>query len=227
MNPSRNSLSSALLSACLSCCTPSVTTPFSSTQSASLESSNEAMLASQPLTTSMKLADGTGEPFLKHNGAGFGSYLAINLPFAPAEKLRKQVEDKAKIKLKNRGESHITVLTPPEFNNIISKKLSIGQVDAIAAKHHIQKARIDVVCVGRFSKEGKQVYFVVVSSNPLIEIRQAIAAEFQAAGGEPRAFDPLHFQPHITLGFTDSDLHESDGAIKDERSCIYPVQMTP
>jgi hypothetical protein len=49
------------------------------------------------------------------------SHLAMNIPYIPVESLRKEVEKRLGSDLKNRGEAHITVITPPEYERLKSR----------------------------------------------------------------------------------------------------------
>lgn len=168
-------------------------------------------------------------PFLAHTGGGaFDNYLTMNLPYAPAEALWKALEQRLAKPLKNRGEAHITLITPPEYTSILSKVLSMQDINDIASRMNIQSARFTPVCVGRAEAvlEGKpeEAYYVVVRSEDLIAIRRAVFEKYVAKGGAPSLWDPLHCYLHITLGFTKQDLHEEvHGVRKGANSCFLDV----
>jgi 2'-5' RNA ligase len=172
--------------------------------------------------------------FIPHIGAGdFDNYLAMNLPFAPVQNLREQLErllgKTGTTPLKHRGEAHITVITPPEYAKVLSKVLSMNDVNRIADSLHIQRAKFDVLCVGRaqIALDGRpeQTYFVVVQSADLLAIRRAVFKRYVERGGEPSLFDPTHFYPHITIGFSKRDLHEEgDNVRKGQQCCIIAVK---
>lgn len=168
-------------------------------------------------------------PFLAHSGSGaFDTYLTMNLPFAPIETLWKSLEKAVETTLKNRGEAHITVVSPPEFTGVLSKVLTIQEINEIATSLRIQTSRFKAVCVGRAQVvlEGKteQTYYVVVQSEDLLNIRRAIFRKYCTKGGEPSLWDPEHFYPHITVGFTKQDLHEEgNGVRKGTNSCFMGI----
>ena len=155
------------------------------------------------------------------------TYLALDLPFAPFEKRRLEVETLKKIQLKHRGEAHITVLTPPEFKKM-QDKLSMREIDALASKLELQKASFKPLCIGsgQVSSSGlkEATYYVVVESPELLHIREEIQRLYLSKGGRKDNFSPLPFYPHVTLGFTQRDLHLEDGVIKDAKSCILPLE---
>jgi 2'-5' RNA ligase len=150
------------------------------------------------------------------------NYLAMHLESAPIAQVRQELEKKEKIKLKDRGEAHVTVITPPEFE-ILKKNLSMEDINQIAALEKIQEADLKVRCLGRGQTADKlQTYFLVLESKTLLKIRAEIEKAWKKKGGSGD-FKAEHFYPHVTLGFTHRDLHEQDGVIKDERSCISQV----
>ena len=145
------------------------------------------------------------------------SYVAQNLKFEPFDQLRTDLENRLKTKLKNRGEAHITVITPPEWK-VLSQKLTINEVNEWALSDKLHLAPYRPHCVGTFKLKDDSTYFVVVESLALLQFRQKLKREFDQRHGQGD-FDPDHFSPHITLGFTHKDLHEQDGAKKDDSSC--------
>lgn len=169
--------------------------------------------------------------FIKHESPQkYGSYLSMNIAYGPVKELYNVMQKSLKHKLKNRGEAHITVITPPEYSNQLSSKLTIKDIHQIAINNKIQQAQFENVCIGRGSKtlKGKKefTYYIVVESQELLEIRKAIHKEFIKKGGDPNLFEPEAFHPHITLGFTTRDLHDSDGVIKNDKTCIFNVSSS-
>jgi 2'-5' RNA ligase len=170
------------------------------------------------------------EPFIEHSGpAKFDNWLAVNVPHGPATKLKALVESKFQVTLQGRPESHITVLTPPEYW-VIEKVVSMNEINALVKKT-IQKSRFDVVCLGRGmgSIDGKleQTFFVVVRSADLLALRESIQKLVVKKGGAPEWIQPDEFFPHITIGFTKSDLHLDQGVIKDVRACVANLRELP
>jgi hypothetical protein len=171
-------------------------------------------------------------PFLPHVGSGaFDNYLSMNIPYHPAKKVFEQLVRMEKMPLKNRGEAHITVITPVEYWQVLKPQgVGIEEINDIASKNMIQQAAFQVSCVGRGSAEvsGKQehTYYLVVTSEELLKIREQVQLLFQQKGGDPKKFSPANFYPHITLGFSQRDLHESDGVIKDIKSCRHEIVIT-
>lgn len=152
-------------------------------------------------------------------------WLAQPVEFHKINNLRLQIEHLDKISLKNRGEAHITLITPPEFEKLKSK-LTINAINTIATQSSIEKAPWLPLCVARGTLNNKPnftTYYLVIKSEELFSLREKIYNTFIDKGGSALAFDPKHFYPHITIGFTERDLHEQDGVIKDTRNCIYDL----
>jgi 2'-5' RNA ligase len=167
--------------------------------------------------------------FIPHHGSGrFGNYLAMSINYPSIEQFNKQLIASVG-KLNNRGEAHITVITPIEYYDVLRDKLTIEQLDQIAQAQHIQASEFKPVCLGRgqakLKGDWQQAYFIVVKSAALLKIRQSIEALYIKHGGGADDFEPAKFYPHITVGFSDRDLHLSDGVIKDKRSCYAPITV--
>lgn len=159
----------------------------------------------------------------------WGSWLQMNLPYPPMRNLQEQVEKAEGVKLKTRGEAHITVVTPVEFWNVLKSKVSMEEINKMAVSLRIQSSDLEVVCLGKgeatLDSRVAKTYFVVVMSKNLIEVRRRINELYISRGGASGSFVPMNYYPHITLGFTDRDLHESDGVIKGSNSCVYPISL--
>lgn len=169
---------------------------------------------------------GEKAPFIAHSeNRPLGSYLAMNLSYAPYKQLLEEVQQVEAVTLKNRGEAHITVISPVEFDKVLKKRLSMKEINKIAEKAKVQEAVFTPVCVGRGQKELsaqlEKTYYVVVDSSALLELRRAIQAAYIKKGGAALDFQPAAFYPHITLGFTSRDLHFEEGVIKNKESCLY------
>lgn len=174
-------------------------------------------------TISQDIYQNSTLPFLPHD-----SYLIMNVNYSPVKKMVEQINNQRSIPLKNRGESHVTVITPVEYQNILKKKLSIAEINALAKEHKIQDSKFEMTCVGKGTVEieGKEesTFYIVVKSPALLSIRKKIQQAFIKKGGTENAFVPERYFPHITLGFTKRDLHEHDGIIKDEKNCFADIK---
>jgi len=161
--------------------------------------------------------------FVPHTGSGaFGSYVTMNIPQGPVVKTCKAIEKAIGKKLINRGEAHITVVTPPEYNKILKPFLTMERINQIAEQNLIQNSSFDILCIGsgqsQLNGKKEETFFFVVQSTDLLKLRREVSRAFEAAGGEKGLFDAEKFYPHITIGFTKRDLHLSDGVVKNETS---------
>ncbi len=162
--------------------------------------------------------------FVPHKGRGaFDNYVAMNINVDPIRALKEAVETLYRVKLLDRGEAHITLITPQEYN-ALSSKLSIDDLNAMAA--NIQNARFVAQCLGRgekiINRVNQQAYFIVVASKNLRKYRQDVHRKFIELGGDANAFKPNDYFPHITVGYTLRDLHAPD-VIKNKAACIAPL----
>lgn len=148
----------------------------------------------------------------------FQSYVSYEIQYGPVKSL---LEDLKKITgpLTDRGEAHITVITLPEFDNVLSKKLTIEEINEVVLAENIQAATYEPVCIGTGSKGNRTAYYLVVKSPDLIRIRKSVRDLFIAKDGDPEAFDENHYYPHVTLGYINDDVHESDGLYKTKETC--------
>ncbi len=182
----------------------------------------------QVFTIQSTKISGAGESFVPHTGQKkFESYLALNLNYAPFASLYEDLQ-KSYGRLKNRAEAHVTVVTPPEYDEVLSAFLTMNEINDLASKFEIQKAHLNALCIGRgetlLNDKTESVYFVVLDSKDLLKLRHQIFNAFVAKGGLPSHFDPENFYPHITLGFSLRDLHESDGVKKGRNACFSKLK---
>lgn len=158
-----------------------------------------------------------------HDGdAPFGSYLTLDLKYGPYKKIYNELK-KDYPQLQSREEAHITVLTPVEYHQQLAKFISIKKLYKKTKRNNLQMAKFEILCLGRGEKEidGKKEYtfYLVLSSPELFMERIKIKKMIKNKG----KFNPQNYYPHITIGFTKRDLHESDGVIKDIKSCYRSI----
>jgi len=196
-----------------------------------LTTASHALSAQFELNPQIQSASTT--PFIPHKGKGeFDSYLAMNLPFAPMAKLLEQFQAQEPRPLKNRGEAHITVITPVEFwNQLKPAGITIQQIDKIATDMNLQSSAFEIICLGKGQANLKgvdqQAYYVVVQSEALLNIRRKIQSLIKTKAGAKSEFQADKFYPHITMAYTDRDLHESDNVIKNNDTCIADLKLVP
>lgn len=182
----------------------------------------------KPLDISKQVYNNKKLPFIPHVGKGrFDNYLAMTINYDAIKPLFLQLEKRLGKKLKNRGEAHITVVTPVEYHQILKPFLSMEAINHLAKD--IQRMSFSVICVGAFETQIKhqneQTYYVVVKSDDFMLVRQRILKAFVDAGANEKDFKVNAFYPHITVGFSARDLHLSDGAKKGDGSCAYPLNV--
>lgn len=159
--------------------------------------------------------------------------LAMNIEYTPVFKLREEIKNAAGMSKplafltawEPNGEAHITVITPPEAAKIFAeneKHISKARIDEIAKEYKIQHSDLKILGIGSGKKLIddclEQTFYIVIKSQNLLDIRRQIYNEFVKNGGNKNDFNPDHFYPHITIGYTLRDLHESDDVIKDVNS---------
>lgn len=181
-----------------------------------------------------EIFDTTSVPFEIHvdqdNPKSYGNWLGLNVPYEPAKDIWKQIEAQTHTTLQNRQEAHITVITPPEFVEILQPAgITMAEINEIAKQMRIQESKYDIYCLGRKRKlkagEMYVVYSIIVKSQDLIDIRRAIFELYTRKGGEPSQFNPDSFSPHITVAYTKSDLFEGDGIFKSTNSCWGIIEL--
>jgi hypothetical protein len=162
------------------------------------------------LTLSSKTKE--NNKLLFHSGPGvYGSYVSLDIPFSPVEDLFKQLKTFHPT-LKNRGEGHITVLTPVEFHCIFRPQgVTINDLEKAIPSDILTDYKI--LSIGNGHKGEDETFFIIVESNDLLNLRKVFSALLK----DPSKFNHKKFYPHITLGFTTRDLHESDGVFKNEQ----------
>lgn len=154
----------------------------------------------------------------------FDNAVALDVNYEPILELRKQLTQTLGRDLKffqgwkPEGEAHVTTITPVEFRDHLSERLSMKDIAKVITRHRVKNIDLEILGLGHGSlREGadkKETHFLIVRSQALRQVRKEVYDLFLSRGGKPGAFDPDWFFPHITIGYTHRDLHESDGLIK-------------
>lgn len=158
--------------------------------------------------------------------------LIRNVNYQAVNALKPQIEKYFGKKLTDRGESHITVITPPEgkgwsFNDDQGINGLISQ-EELHRKYFsvMQNKEFDVVCIGqRFNSSGNHVFYLVVDSPDLRAVRQGIQTELESRAKFANykiIFDATNFYPHITIGFIGGDVHNVS---KGPETCIEDIEL--
>lgn len=157
----------------------------------------------QPLTTDKK-------------PASIKSYISLDLEYPEYQQTLNRLDVFLGTKLINRAEAHITVITPPEFTKLTAK----ASAETIHQEWEAWKTKtFTKVCLGEGSLKELKTYYVVVEAPELLTFREYLKNKYAVDD-----FKPSVFYPHITLGFTEKDLHFEQGVIKDQKSCPQKLQ---
>jgi len=102
-------------------------------------------------------------------------------------------------------------------------------INEVALLNRIQETPFQIVCLGRGQKtEGTKTlstFFIVVDAPELRVLRQTIATLYKTSGGIANEFKPEGYYPHITVGFSERDLHSQDGVIKNKATCFSEIWL--
>lgn len=153
--------------------------------------------------------------------ASVKNYVSLDLEYPEYQETLNKLDTFLGKDLVNRGEAHITVITPPEFKTLNSKV----SPEVIHQEWENWKTKsFKKVCLGEGTvKENKKVlktYYVVVETPEILAFREYLKSKYEVTD-----FKASVFYPHITLGFTEKDLHFEQGVIKDKKSCPQKLQQ--
>jgi hypothetical protein len=199
----------------------------------------------ETLSLSGRILDGASMDFVPHAGKGpLDSWLGWNLPSQPADDLRHELEVHlrthgqlgAQASLRGRDEAHITVITPPEFDKVLRPFVTMEEINDMArgagnraGELPLQQMSFAVHSLGRaqarIDKKLQATYYVIVESPDLLALRQRIFELYRERGGEPSQFDPATFYPHVTIAFSERDLHIADNVYKGKNSSFLGVRL--
>ncbi|KAG1143230.1 hypothetical protein G6F37_008048 [Rhizopus arrhizus] len=145
-----------------------------------------------PLSVSRKILSTKKVPFVEHS-AGDSSWLGMAIDYQYIKPIFNELNS-TQVPLISRGESHITVISPPEFVVLSTANVTIDEINKIAIKHSIQSSKIKIVCLGKedvvLKDERYVVYQIIVKSSDLVKIRQEIFKLYVKNGGNTALFDP-------------------------------------
>lgn len=148
------------------------------------------------------------------------TYVSLDLEYPGYQKTLKNLDLFLGKNLANRSEAHITVITPPEFK-ILSEKIPAEQIHQEWDTWKRKSFQQSCLGEGKYSENGKllKTYYVVINSEDLLAFRKYLKKKYDVT-----AFNADSFYPHITIGFTEKDLHFEQGVIKDSKSCPKELQ---
>ncbi|KAG0359151.1 hypothetical protein BC939DRAFT_530175 [Gamsiella multidivaricata] len=175
-------------------------------------------------------------PFIPHNGTAlFTNWVGLNVDYQYIQPIFNLVNSTASLSngtLLSRGESHITVILPPEYDNILHPAgVTIEELNALAtADNRLQRARFGIECLGRVQAVSEPdkvfqqaVQIILKNYREVVAYREEVFGLFVRKGGNPALFDPNNFLLHITLGFRRRNLFVEDGVFKGKNACIHKM----
>ncbi|MDA8793817.1 hypothetical protein N9N67_11265, partial [Bacteriovoracaceae bacterium] len=90
--------------------------------------------------------------YLNKNNSKWDNWLGVNIYFSPIKNLKNEIEKSIGKNLngiKPRVEAHITILTPPEYNDFIEPSgLTMQEINKLAEKDSIQKLIYKIIGIG-------------------------------------------------------------------------------
>jgi len=160
------------------------------------------------------------------------SYLSLNLNVALLTPILTRLQRQSSQTLKSRGDAHITVINPDEFNKSFQKnnQLKMADIDAFAMANGLQNLAFTPVCIGRVatmisgaknssappaspSQVYAETFYILVDAPAIADLRQKIADKFNLT------LNP-GFESHITVGFNVRDLQPTDNVVKSVSTCM-------
>ncbi|KAI8341513.1 hypothetical protein BC941DRAFT_510715 [Chlamydoabsidia padenii] len=175
-----------------------------------------------PMNVSRSIYDSSKIPFQEHNTELL--WLGMQLDYTHVEPLLDGLNTTNQ-PLLSRGEAHITVIDPVEYQVLSRANITIDDLNYLARQNNIQSSGFDITCIGKVTQDNNTVYQLIVASPALIGLREKVFRLYYSKQGNPSLFDPHAYWPHITIGFTDHDLFISHGVYKGVNACFRPVNI--
>ncbi|KAG0295905.1 hypothetical protein BGZ98_001177 [Dissophora globulifera] len=191
---------------------------------------------SDTIVINKKVLQTSKVPFIPHNGTAlFTNWVGLNVDFKyvkPIFDLVNATHSLSNGTLLSRGESHVTIILPPEYDNILHPAgVTIGELNALASHNNrLQRAKFEIECLGRVQVVSKPdnafqqaVQIILKNFDDIVAYREDVYKLFVKKGGNPALFDPWNFTPHITLGYKIRDIFVEDGVFKGKNACIHKM----
>ncbi|KAK3812244.1 MAG: hypothetical protein J3Q66DRAFT_404062 [Benniella sp.] len=190
----------------------------------------------KPIAINKKVLQTAKVPFIPHSGAGlFTNWVGLNVDFKYVKPVFDLVNATAAYgngTLISRGEAHVTVILPTEYDQILQPAgVTIDEINRLASqKNRLQKSRFELECLGRVQVVTKSdgvfqqsLQIILKNYKDLTRFRQDVFKLYVKKGGNPALFNPENFFPHITLGYRHRDIHLEDGVFKGKNACIHTI----
>ncbi|KAF9111810.1 hypothetical protein BGX27_004388 [Mortierella sp. AM989] len=189
---------------------------------------------SRSIVINKKVLQTSKVPFIPHSGNTlFSNWVGLNVDFKyvkPVFDIVNTTKAFGNGTLISRGESHITVILPTEYDKILHPAgVTIEELNALAThKNALQRSKFSLECLGRVqvvaNGEFQQSLQIILKNyKDLIHYREQVFKLFVKKGGNPALFAAENFQPHITLGFRNRDIFSEDGIYKGKNACIHKI----
>ncbi|KAF9962898.1 hypothetical protein BGZ65_007292 [Modicella reniformis] len=197
------------------------------------------MAGPNPVVINKRVFQTDKVPFIPHSTGLFANWVGLNIDFRYVRHVFNEVNTTHALgngTLISRGESHITVILPTEYDQILHPAgVTIEELNHLAttdknSMNRLQRADFGLECLGRVQMVTKadgvfqqSLQLILKNYQDLILFREDVFKLFVSKGGNPALFDPENFKPHITLGYRHRDLHVEDGVYKGKNACIRQV----
>ncbi|KAG0246507.1 hypothetical protein BG011_002410 [Mortierella polycephala] len=187
---------------------------------------------SDTIVINKKVLNTAKAPFVTNNGTELlTNWVGLNVDFQyvkPVFDFVNATQSIANGSLISYGEAHVTVILPPEYDNILHPaSVTIDELNALAThKNRLQSAKFGLECLGRVqavSTPDNAVQIILKDYDDIIAYREDVFKLYVKKGGNPALFDPWNFTPHITLGFRHRDIFVEDGIYKGKNACIRKI----
>ncbi|SAL96377.1 hypothetical protein [Absidia glauca] len=157
-----------------------------------------------PIKASRSIYNTSKIPFQEHNEGLL--WLGMQLDFAHVSPLLDELNS-TKQPLLSRREAHITVIDPIEYKTLSTANMTIDDINKVARENNIQSSEFHMVCLGKATQNSNTVYQIIVSSPPLVRLREKIFQLFYAKQGNPVLFDPHTFNLPIANMLINAIVH--------------------
>ncbi|KAF9999452.1 hypothetical protein BGZ79_006970 [Entomortierella chlamydospora] len=207
-----------------------------STVLAAPETANHNKKHDNAIVINKKVLQTSKVSFIPHVGTAdlFTNWVGLNVDFKYVKPIFDIVNTTKAFgngTLISRGESHVTIILPTEYDTILHPAgVTIQELNAIAThKNALQRSKFELECLGRVqvtTADGvfhQSLQIILKNYKDLIRYRQQVFELFVKKGGNPALFDPENFTPHITLGFKIRDIFVEDGVFKGKNACIHKI----
>jgi len=163
---------------------------------------------------------------------------AIDVPFESVQKMKSGVETQLGIQLKDRGEAHVTLISPThgkilregmitsedmqKFTKLAGSQIEfsgIGTIppnlDAEGIKKYLEEEEEQVKIDPKFKPKGVSFFAVIRLPEAIQSKLDHLVDELNATQTDPKKH-VKHIEPHVTIGFTLKDRFDSSKTVVNE-----------